>query len=371
MSNVCSYVDKYGFLPFHQMPFGAGDNVALCTVIYMPFEEVVSPDFSAQPMPFADACRQLFEKRGEEHKPLGLFISKNTSVLMMEMCKRKRYTDMRVAACRSCLDAEPSMQFAAMTFLLPTQKLVIVFRGTDDTMEGWAEDIDMINSPDGVPSSKESLSYLQHSAERFPGDIILCGHSKGGYNALYAALHADASIKQRIIAVYNNDGPGFSDDSFLHSDAYKELLGKYHHFIPQSSFFGMMLDHDDDYQIVKSSKPFGALQHDLLTWKFDGNRLMRAKKKTPESRFNHAFFHALKEEVTDDEVAAVDEAARTLMEHADSTRLIDLKNDVAGSLKNTTDAVKSMDKDTKKTIKTVVKKSFAAAKKAIKDKPEN
>ena len=350
------------------MSFSAADNVALCAVFYMPFEEVVSADFSAKPMPFADASRLLFNKRGFEHKPLGLFITKENSVLMMEMRKKKRYAEMQVAACRSYLNASPSIQFAAMTFLLPDQKIVIVFRGTDDTMEGWAEDLDMIDSLDGIPSAKESLQYLKEAAERFEGDIILCGHSKGGHNAVFAALHADEPIQKRIVAVYNNDGPGFSDGSYLNSDAYKELLRKYHHFVPQSSFFGMMLHHDDDYQIVKSNKPLGALQHDLRTWQFEGNRL-KLTKNSFESRFNHAFFHELKEELTDAEIAAADDAARTLIEHAESTRLIHIKSDVAGFVKHTSDAVKSLDDHTKEEIKTVVKKTVSAAAKAIKDKP--
>ena len=97
---------------------------------------------------------------------------------------------------------------------------------------------------------------------------------------------------------------------------------------------------------------------------------MPAKKTTFESRFNHAFFHALKEEVTDDEVAAVDEAARTLMEQSESTRLLHYKTHFADSLKHTFDAVKLLDKETKKALKTVIKKSFVSAKKAIKDKSE-
>lgn len=371
MSNVLSYVNRYGFLPFRQLPFGEGDNIALCTVIYMPFEEVVSADLCAEPIPFADACQQLFEKRGQEHKPIGLFITKATSVLMMEMCKTKRYSDMRVVGCRSYLDAAPSKQFAAMTFLLPDRKIAVVFRGTDDTLEGWAEDIEMISGTDGIPSSKDSMEYVREVAAQYEGDIILCGHSKGGYNAVFTALHADDPIKERIVAVYNNDGPGFADGDYLHTEAYKALLKKYHHFVPQSSFFGMMLHHDDDYRIVKSNKPLGAMQHDLLTWQFDGRQLKLTGKPSLESRFNHAFFRELKEELTDAEISAADEAARALIEHAESTRLIDIKNDVPGFVKNTSDAVRSLDEDTKKTINTVVKKSLAAAKKTIKEKPAN
>ena len=368
MSNVVDYVRQYGFIPFAQRSFADGDNVALCAVIYMPFEEVVSADFSAQPMLFADACRQLFKKRGCEHKPLGLFITKENSILMMEMRKMKRYSEMSVAACRSSLETSPSMQFAAMTFLLPDRKIVIAFRGTDDTMEGWAEDLDMIDDDDALPSARASLAYLKEAAEHYEGDIILCGHSKGGHNAVYAALHADEPIKKRIVAVYNNDGPGFSDDSYLRSDAYKELLRKYHHFVPQSSFFGMMLHHDDDYQIVKSNKPLGALQHDLLTWQFDGCRLKLTQKGALESRFNHAFFREWVRELDEAEIAAVDKAVCTVMEYAESTRLIDIKKDAAGFVKHTSGAVRSLDKDTKKTIRGVVKKTVSAAKKAITEK---
>ena len=38
------------------------------------------------------------------------------------------------------------------------------------------------------------------------------GHSKGGNFAMYAAAFCDAEYKERIVKVYNNDGPGFREE---------------------------------------------------------------------------------------------------------------------------------------------------------------
>ena len=38
-----------------------------------------------------------------------------------------------------------------------------------------------------------------------------------------------------------------------------------------------ILHHDNDYQVVKSNKALGVFQHDLLTWEFEGNRLLVTK----------------------------------------------------------------------------------------------
>jgi hypothetical protein len=75
------------------------------------------------------------------------------------------------------------------------------------------------------------------------------------------------------------------------------------------------------------------------------------------------------QELNESEVDAAEEMARTLIEHAESTRLIGIKGDVPGFVKHTSDALRSLDKGTKKTINSVFIKSFSAAKKAVKEKP--
>ncbi|MBQ4011467.1 MAG: DUF2974 domain-containing protein, partial [Erysipelotrichales bacterium] len=49
------------------------------------------------------------------------------------------------------------------------------------------------------------------------------GHSKGGNLAVYASVFAKEEVKERILDVYSNDGPGFLKP-IISSDEYKSMI---------------------------------------------------------------------------------------------------------------------------------------------------
>ena len=273
MPGIKEYIQAFGDVPFAARPFGDADNLTLCQVFYMPFEQVVSPDFSAEPVPFSDVCYAMFAKRGYHHSRLGLMIPNDASVNMMAMEPMKRFAEMKLWAVQETFEHEPAVQFAAGTFLLPDGTAVIIYRGTDDTIIGWKEDMDIfING--SIPSYQLALDYLNGVAAHTEGNIILCGHSKGGHLALYAALKTDAATRARIQRVYNNDGPGYEDYSLFATDASREILPRYRHLVPHSSAVGMVLSHDYDFTAVVSNLPLGPLQHDLCSWQIENGELV-------------------------------------------------------------------------------------------------
>lgn len=345
MSNLSTYIKEFGDISFQDMSFGDGDNIAMCYMYYMPFEKVVSSDFDDEPVPFSVAANNLFAQRGYKHKAVGLILPKNISVQMMEMAKRKRYAQMKVVACTEIFEKEPAVQFNAATFLLPNGDIVILFRGTDDTFTGWKEDVDIITR-ESIPSNNLATQYLEKAAEKFDGDIIICGHSKGGYVAQYGALNCKKEVRDRIKWLYNNDGPGFQDYSFLDTDAYKELLPRYKHFVPQSSFIGMLLYHDDDYKIVKSNRVLGALQHDLATWQFQGDTLKTVNELTPQGKVNDLVMYNLVNNMTREQTKAFDDVISTVINGNDNVGLLDIPANVIPTIKNSKTAVEGIEDDT-------------------------
>lgn len=273
MPGIKEYIEAIGDVPFAERPFGDADNLTLCQVFYMPFEQAVSPSFDDAPVPFSDACYAVFEKRGYHHKRLGLMIPKDASVNMMAMEAKQRFAQMRLWAVQTEFVHEPAVQYAAGTFLLPDGTAVILYRGTDDTIIGWKEDMDIfINGR--IPSYDLALDYLEAVAAHTDGKIILCGHSKGGHLALYAALKTSDAVRDRIACIYNNDGPGYEDYSLFATEAYRALKPRYRHLVPHSSAVGMMLSHDYDFTAVVSNLPLGPLQHDLCSWQIENGALV-------------------------------------------------------------------------------------------------
>lgn len=345
MQTLTDYINDYCDISFVDKPFCDGDNVALSYMFYMPLEQVVSSNVDDEPQRYSRVASKLFEQRGYEHKQVGLILLKDISVKMMAMARSKRFAEMQVVACTEVYQKEPAVQFGAGTFLLPNGQIVVVFRGTDDTLTGWQEDFDILFK-ESIPSHKLATEYLESIANKFDGEIIICGHSKGGYVAQYAALNCSPEIRGRIKRLYNNDGPGFSDYTFMHSDAYKELLPKYRHFVPQSSFIGMLLSHDDDYTVVKSKRVLGPLQHDLSTWLFDGPELKTANELTTTGKFNDMLMRDVVSKMTKDEQKAFDEVLTSYVTQTNNEGLIDYRNKMTENFKSDINLIEKFDKKT-------------------------
>lgn len=347
MANVMDYIKKYGDISFCDMPFGEADNVALCGMYYMPFDKVVSDSFEDEPVDYKTASDEIFELRGRKHTPVGLVLLKNISEQMVLMSKYKRFQEMKVVAAVRVYEKAPAVQFEAATFLLPDGKIVVLFKGTDDTLTGWKEDFDILTKK-GIPSNRLSIEYLEKAAKNFDGNIIVCGHSKGGFIAQYAALYSSKEVRDRIEVVYNDDGPGFWDYSYLESETYAEMLPKYRHFVPQSSFIGMMLAHDNDYEIIKSNQILGPLQHDLNSWQFSGKKLVRAEELTDMGKMNDGVLRDLVGGLDDESEKVLDTVLDKVLSGINQNGLLDVKKNFVPALKGGVEAWRSLDRDTQK-----------------------
>lgn len=347
MANVMDYIKKYGDISFCDMPFGEADNVALCGMYYMPFDKVVSDSFDDEPVDYKTASDEIFELRGRKHTPVGLVLLKNISEQMVLMSKYKRFQEMKVVAAVRVYEKAPAVQFEAATFLLPDGKIVVLFKGTDDTLTGWKEDFDILTKK-GIPSNRLSIEYLEKAAKNFDGNIIVCGHSKGGFIAQYAALYSSKEVRDRIEVVYNDDGPGFWDYSYLESETYAEMLPKYRHFVPQSSFIGMMLAHDNDYEIIKSNQILGPLQHDLNSWQFSGKKLVRAEELTDMGKMNDGVLRDLVGGLDDENEKVLDTVLDKVLSGINQNGLLDVKKNFVPALKGGVEAWRSLDRDTQK-----------------------
>lgn len=278
MSTLLEYIARTADLSFTKEPFNAADNLIVSKLSYMPFEHVVSDDLTAKPVPYHEVANRMFAFNDNKFVSLGVAFDETVSMYSMTLANTRRYKETRVVGCAAVDQTGPAVQFGAQTYLLPDDTAVIVFRGTNDSIFGWKEDLDIM-ARGGIPSYKLAMDYFETAAAQFPSHkLILCGHSKGGHLALYVALTVDPALRARLVGVYNNDGPGFDTYRLFHTPAYKELLPVYHHYLPDASLVGLMLAHDEDYKVIKSSVQLNGIdQHDVTTWQIDGTEIMEAE----------------------------------------------------------------------------------------------
>ena len=128
---------------------------------------------------------------------------------------------------------------------LPDGTLFVSYSGTDDTILGWKEDLNMAYQMP-VPSQEEAVEYLEKTVPHDGRMIRIGGHSKGGNLAIYAAVMCYDRLKRRIIGIYNNDGPGFLE-SMLERKSYLEVKDRIKTIVPETSIVGMLLEHVYSY----------------------------------------------------------------------------------------------------------------------------
>ena len=269
-TTIWDYLNWRGDLLFTQDGFNEVDNLLFCIVAYIDFRRITrlrSLD-PADAMPIGDVCALLTEE--DEQRGLS---PEDYIPVMRAMAATPRFRDVKMFAFEDSYDEEKVMQFSAVSFLLPDESVFVAYRGTDTTLVGWVEDFNM-SFMSAVPAQLRAAEYAAEVTDRVPRRALrIGGHSKGGNLAAWAAIHLPEKLqKKRLLAAYNNDGPGF-DSSVLSSDGFARVQEKIHTFIPESSVVGMLLEHTEDYTLIDSTT-VSLLQHEPLSWNVLGNRFV-------------------------------------------------------------------------------------------------
>lgn len=271
MKDLFDYLDWRGDLTFGNVPLCPIDALVFSVLSYVRLEGFIPTDVYATPVRLADAANAYLKSvEGEEPTQHRLFLQR--------VAASARFGQLRVFGAQHELDAQMGIQFAAYSILLPGQNLFVAFEGTDDTLIGWLEDFRMsYECP--VPAQLRAAAYLRSVAAVYPlRRIYTGGHSKGGNLAMYAAVHSGPAVRYRVRGVYNNDGPGFCDDT-LSNPNYMEMRERIHTYLPESSIVAVLLEHDNNYKIIKSHAK-GLAQHDPYTWAVQGADFLYAAERT-------------------------------------------------------------------------------------------
>ena len=275
MANIFDYIEWRGDLTFNQSPFNEIDNLILSRVSYFPFDYILENN---EILTIEDAYAR-FKKLNLENVRI---LMKEDIDLFPALARSKRFSGLFLKNYTNKRDLQEEKQFSAITILLPDGTTYVAYRGTDNTLVGWKEDFNM-SFMQSVPAQKDAKDYLNNVAGQITGKLRVGGHSKGGNLAIYASAFCNAEIQERIIEVYNNDGPGFFDE-IIETESYQNILKKIHTYIPQSSIIGRLLSHEEAYTVVKSTS-VGIYQHDLYSWQLMGAKFIEVEEVTKESEF--------------------------------------------------------------------------------------
>lgn len=204
-----------------------------------------------------------------------------------------------------------------------------------------------------VPAQMEAVHYLRKVAHRTEGPLYVGGHSKGGNLAIYAAAHVSPDVQKRIKTVYNNDGPGFQED-VVKGSGYQAICDRIKTFIPQTSLFGLMLEHDEPFTIIESSGIF-VMQHDPYTWTVKGPDFVYLEEVTASGRFMDSTIRGWLADVSPEQREKFVDAVYEAISADEAVKVQDLAK---SWLTNTGDMLKSLrdvDDETSEMIRHILK----------------
>lgn len=275
MANIFDYIKWRGDLTLNSSEFNEIDNLILSRFSYLPFDEIMQENEVI-------TIKELSEKFKKKDITKMHILWDDDVNLFPALGASKRFGEMKATKYVNKINIEQEKQFSAITIIMPDDTIYVSYRGTDNTVVGWKEDLNMTFSAH-IPSQIDAVKYLNEIAKIYKNKIRVGGHSKGGNLAVYASMFAEDVVKNKIINIYNNDGPGFMDE-ITETKEYKEILEKTSTYIPQDSIFGRLLNHKEKYTVVKSIER-GVMQHDLYSWQLLGNQFIYLSEITNGSKF--------------------------------------------------------------------------------------
>lgn len=277
MANVFDYLKWRGDLTFTQDPPNEVDALVFSCLAYVQFGGTAEQN-PAAPVLLRDAAEEFLALEDCESRVR----VKNDIELLVAAAETTRFGYTALLQYRDLLIPEQETQFAAVTFRLDDGSLFLAFRGTDNTLVGWKEDFNM-SFQQTVPAQRLAQQYVREIAAEYDAPIRLGGHSKGGNLAVFSASRSSPMVQQRILEVYNNDGPGFT--KYLMGDpGYLAMVPRIRTHIPQSSVIGMLLEHEEPYTVIRS-KTVGILQHDPYSWELMAKDFIQVPELSEDSRF--------------------------------------------------------------------------------------
>ena len=255
--NLNSYIDKYGVYSFDEVPFNEVDNVVFANLSYLNLDSYVSKN-RFNPKKLEIVANAFFKNYSKKDR--NIYAVRKAIKLFRAIKNMRRYKDLLLY--NYMYESGKNEQFSAFTIEINRNLVYVSFEGTDQTVSGWKEDF-MFSYMFPTISQRKAIDYVNKHFIFRRKEIILGGHSKGGNLAIVAGMYANFFVKDKIIKIYNNDGPGLLKKQ-LESKEYQSIKDRLVNIIPNYSVVGILLYHENMCVVRSMKKSF--LSHDSMMW---------------------------------------------------------------------------------------------------------
>lgn len=354
MANLMDYLDWRGDITLAVSPFNEVDALILAELSFVDFEGIVPPPEIGRGVPLREAAERYFSCRGAQD--IGVLVPDRIIGMLEKLAASERFGELLLNGYEALLDDTIEQQFAALTIDLGNGSIYTAFRGTDDTLVGWKEDLNM-SFLDEIPSQRQAVRYLARVARQY-GDrtIRVGGHSKGGNLAVYAAVKSAPEVQERILAVHNNDGPGFAW-AISETAEHQRIAGRIRTIVPQSSVVGVLMEHEKNYQVVYSTNS-GIYQHDGFSWEVKGTQFVHLDDFSREGKLVDETIDSWSEALNAQQREALADALYSVFTATGAKTLSELSEEKLKSAAAMLKTYKNLDHDTQRMLSDSLKLFF-------------
>lgn len=298
MANILDYIKLRGNKTFQEEPLNEVDELIFSHLSYIDFET------TSTGLTLFNAYQQSkINKIDKNIKPY-LWARMGSDKTYSQTHSSQRFKDIILVNQINIISEKQRTQFSATCFKISDNHYCIAFRGTDETVIGWQEDL-MLCYQEEIPAQRYAKAYLEKTLTLFEGTFSLSGHSKGGNLAIYAGCTQIQELQHRICSIRNYDGPGFLENVILRS-SFVTNQDKITNYITENSIFGNLL-YPIGKQIIIKSNAFKYFEHQILSFMVTKTTLYETDKLSKEATIIKESIKSYLDSQTLDELQKVSE----------------------------------------------------------------
>ncbi|MDO4187400.1 MAG: DUF2974 domain-containing protein [Lachnospiraceae bacterium] len=342
--NIIEYVAKNGIYDFSERAFCEVDSLVISQLSYLKLDRIVACPEERRAGIVLSSIRdnEKYDSiyRDERYREIN-------TLFFEALSNSKRFGSLILNNFVDVIDTTIDVQFCAMTVEDRKGFKYVVFRGTDDSVVGWKEDLNMtFKTP--VPAQRYSVEYLNKVAELFEGDFYVGGHSKGGNLAVYSSMYCRREVADRIINIYSHDGPGFRME-LLNKEGFERIGGKIKKYVPKAAVVGLF-GNVEKFEVVDCEK-HGVKQHNPYNWIVEDFSFKKTEHIGKYSALKADAISIWASSMTEENWALLSDQIFGVFEEAGVDNLNDFNDDFRGTIARVRTAADNMDDDAKEKIK--------------------
>lgn len=349
MGTILDYMKEYGKYTFQEKPFNEVDSLVMSQFSYLKFDGLVPESGEMVDIKY------LFRHENYDNLYADERYREDNTKLFLAMLKSRRFSKLKMKYYVNHIDVETETQFSAITLQMEDGTFYVAYRGTDENIIGWKEDLNLAFS-EPVPAQLMSVEYLNRTAKQITEPFYVGGHSKGGNLAIYAAMNCEKQVQDRIKAIYSHDGPGFRPE-VMESCGYEKIENRVHRTIPHSSLVGLILYSKGAYRVVES-KSIGLAQHNPYTWLIQGDDFKIADHVYSGQMFMDYALNEWILSLNQEQMRVFVDTLFEVVMASEADNLIDFTANWKKSMQGIMTAARQLDSETTKLINKIMKALF-------------